>query len=308
MSTSALPLAPWLGPVALNVSNLARAKAFYQETLGFTLLQSDHESVLLGVDAPLILLIQQPGGQMQPLHNRALSLFAILLPSRTALARTLRHLRDSAYPLQSAVDQGMSEALYLADPDGNSIEIYRDRPRCAWPWQHGQLQVTNNGEPLDVENLLLELDGSDQAWHGLPPRTHIGHIQLRVSNLARAVAFYRDALGFEESLTGIPGTCFLATGGYHHHLTLNTEDSRELSRLPVIGTARLHFFTICLAGEAEVASMAVRLEAAGILLTHRSDLHLLILHDPDGNSLLVMAGRQQSSEKVMSLAKRCIWG
>jgi catechol 2,3-dioxygenase len=196
----------------------------------------------------------------------------------------------------------MSEALYLADPDGNGVEIYRDRPRSAWPWQHGRLQATNKSEPLDVENLLLELVGSDQAWHGLPPRSRIGHIHLQVADLTRAVAFYRNALGFEESLTGIPGACFLATGSYHHHLGLNTEGRPPGYPLPA-GTARLHFFTICLPGEAEVASMAMRLEAAGVPLARRSDLNLLVLRDPDGNSLLVMAGRQQSQEEVMSLAK-----
>jgi len=305
MSTSARSPAPWLGPVALSVSNLERSRAFYQETLGFQLLQYEHERALLGVDAPLILLIQQPGVQPQPCNNPATSHVAILLPSRVDMARTLRHLRDGAYPLQTALDQDVSEALYLADPDGNGIEIYRDRPRSAWPWQHGRLQATNKSEPLDVENLLLELDGSDQAWHGLPPRTRIGHIHLQVTDLARAVAFYRDALGFQESLTGIPGACFLAAGGYHHHLGLNTEGSREASPLPA-GPARLHFFTICLPGEAEVARMAVRLEAAGIPLARRSELNILTLCDPDGNSLLVMAGRHQSKEEVMSLAKLVI--
>jgi catechol 2,3-dioxygenase len=304
MSTPAHAPAPWLGPVALSVSNLECSRAFYQETLGFTLLRYDHECALLGVDAPLILLIQQPGVQPRPRNTTGLSRVAILLPSRTDLARTLRHLLDGAYPLQTALDQDVSEALYLADPDGNGIEIYRDRPRSAWPWQHGRLQATNKGEPLAVENLLLELDGSDQAWHGLPPRTRIGHIHLQVADLARAVAFYRDALGFQESLTGIPGACFLAAGGYHHHLGLNTGGSRQASPSPA-GPARLHFFTICLPGEAEVARMAVRLKAAGILLARGSDLNLLILRDPDGNSLLVMAGRHQSKE-VMSFAKLVI--
>jgi catechol 2,3-dioxygenase len=302
MSTPAHAPAPWLGPVALSVSNLECSRAFYQETLGFTLLRYDHESALLGVDAPLILLIQQPGVQPRPRNTTGLSRVAILLPSRTDLACTLRHLRDGAYPLQRTLDHSVGEALYLADPDGNGIEIYRDRPRSAWPWQQGRLQATNKSEPLDVENLLLELDGSDQAWHGLPPRTRIGHLHFQVADLARAVAFYRDALGFQESLTGIPGACFLAAGGYHHHLGLNTEGSRQASPTPA-GPARLHFFTICLPGEAEVASMAVRLEAAGIPLARRSELHILILRDPDGNSLLVMARRHQSKEEVMSLAK-----
>jgi catechol 2,3-dioxygenase len=118
MSTPAHAPAPWLGPVALSVSNLECSRAFYQEMLGFNLLPYDHERALLRVDAPLILLIQQPGVQPRPLNMTGLSRVAILLPCRTDLARTLRHMRDGAYPLQTALDQDVSEALYLADPNG----------------------------------------------------------------------------------------------------------------------------------------------------------------------------------------------
>jgi catechol 2,3-dioxygenase len=84
--------------------------------------------------------------------------FAILLPGRRDLAQVLRRLAERGYPLQGAADHGVSEALYLADPDGNGIEIYADRPRDKWPGQDGQLQMVT--DPLDVESLLGQDDGS----------------------------------------------------------------------------------------------------------------------------------------------------
>src|SRR5690606_32127643 len=106
------------------------------------------------------------------------------------------------------------------DPDGHGIEIYADRPRERWPRRNGQLQMAT--EPLDLDSLMAELRGDDEPWTGADPATVVGHVHLHTASLSTAVAFYRDLLGLEEIARYGPSAIFLAAGGYHHHLGLNT--------------------------------------------------------------------------------------
>ncbi|HZU67720.1 MAG TPA: VOC family protein [Ktedonobacteraceae bacterium] len=296
------------GLAALSVSHLERSIAFYRETLGFRLVQRDNDNALLGVDTAMLLLIQEKDAGPRPINALGLYHIAILVPGRADLAGSLRHLREVAYPLRDASDHIVSEALYLDDPDGNGIEIYRDRPRSTWPWQNGRLYGSNSSEPLDLENLLSELDENDYTWRGLPSRTCIGHIHLQVADLGHAATFYRKAFGLDETITGIAGACFLAAHGYHHHLGLNTWNSLGASR-PRENVVGLRFFVICLRDAAAVERIAAQLEAAGIPWErwkhrgHGADLNALVLHDADGNTILVMADLPQSNEEVISLAK-----
>lgn len=144
--------------------------------------------------------------------------FALLLPSRNDLARILRHFIQIRYPLQGASDHLVSEAIYLADPDGNGIEIYSDRPSAAWNWENGEVEMAT--VPLDAENLLAEGDG--EAWTGLPSNTLMGHIHLHVSELQKTEEFYIQGLGFNIVNRYGRQALFISTGGYHHHIGLNT--------------------------------------------------------------------------------------
>ena len=141
-----------LGPVSLTVSDLSRALRFYEDVLGFSALQRQDSTIVLGADAavPLLVLTARTDARPKPPHTTGLYHFAILLPRRMDLAHALRRLIDFRYPLQGAADHGVSEALYLADPDGNGIEIYADRPRNVWYGQNGNLQMGT--DPLDVES------------------------------------------------------------------------------------------------------------------------------------------------------------
>lgn len=216
-----LPAETTIGRVALTVSDLDRSLTFYQETIGFHLLERTDGMVTLGAgDQPLLQLNGQPGARRPAGATTGLYHFAILLPGRRHLAHALYHLAESGTPLQGFADHFVSEAVYLADPDGNGIEIYRDRPREQWPSRGGQVQMGT--EPLDVDDLLDELEEPVASWPGLPPGTTIGHVHLQVADLQAAETFYREIVGLELMMHYGTAAAFLSAGGYHHHLGLNT--------------------------------------------------------------------------------------
>ena len=210
-----------IGTVRLTVSDLDRSVSFYERTLGLVAGAAEASTVVLTAPdgAPLVELDGNPAAQ--PLDRRATGLFhmAILVPSRLELARSLRRLAVHRWPLDGASDHLVSEALYLSDPDGNGIEIYRDRPRDQWPKSNGQLQMATL--PLDLDHLLGELTASP-APDTVPAGTRMGHVHLQVSDLDEAEEFYRGVLGLEVTVRGYPGALFVSAGGYHHHIGLNT--------------------------------------------------------------------------------------
>jgi catechol 2,3-dioxygenase len=298
MSKNSISPTTQIGPVSLTVADLERSTRFYEDVLCLKLLQQNNHTAMLGVDNPLLLLTEQPGARPRPLESPGLYHFAILVPGRVDLASALCHLLDVGYPILAILDHGVSEALYLADPDSNGIEIYRDCPRSAWPWHNGRLGATS--DPLERKSLLSELDGSEHAWKGLPPHTHVGHVNLLVADLASMAAFYRDVLGFVEAITGVPGAFFLAAGGYHHHVALSSWRSQG-EFLPTTETAGLRFFNICVSDMAEVERLANHLEVASIPFMRLGNS--LMLRDPEGNGVLLRVGLSQNNDEVMSSAE-----
>src|SRR5688500_7404536 len=187
----------YLGLVALTVADLARSLAFYRDVLGFQLLQKNGEQAVLGVaGTPLLLLHELPDALPAPTNVTGLTglyHFAILVPTRADLARSLLHLVESGYPLSGASDHLVSEALYLSDPDNNGIEIYRDRPRDQWPRINNQLQMAS--DPLDLHALITEAKADTRPWDGLAAGTRLGHIHLQVADIPQARDFYHGVLG-----------------------------------------------------------------------------------------------------------------
>lgn len=213
-----LPDSTHVGQVHLQVSDLQQSLVFYEGLLGFAVMQQSAQRVLLGAlggSRPLIEL--QPGAR-GTLRGRHLGLyhFAVLLPDRPALGRILHRLLESGIQ-PGAADHLVSEALYLKDPDGLGIEIYRDRPRAEWKTRGGEIAMAS--DPLDV-NSVLEAGGGG-GWTGMPAGTVVGHLHLHVGELEAAEVYYR-ALGFDLTVWSYPGALFLAAGGYHHHLGVNT--------------------------------------------------------------------------------------
>ena len=274
-----------MGPVALTVSDLGRSIRFYVNTLGFTLIQREDHWASLGAGGDALLdLVELPGARPKPPRTTGLYHFAILLPSRLDLARSLRHLAEARWPLQGAADHLVSEALYLADPDGNGIEIYRDRPRSEWLYRAGQVQMAT--DPLDIDGVLGELAQDGRQWEGLPAGAVIGHVHLHVADLRQAEDFYCGVLGFDVMQRGYPGALFVSAGGYHHHLGLNTWAGAGAPPQPS-GTAGLRHYAILLPDSPSLASVLDRLERARISVEPLQNGWLL--RDPSHNGLWLVA-------------------
>jgi catechol 2,3-dioxygenase len=264
-----------LGPVTLRIANLDRALQFYEGVLGFQRLAPLADLTLLGAAGapPLVRLQLTPGARPMPRSASGLYHFAILVPTRADLGRSLRRLAEAGVDIGQS-DHLVSEALYVSDPDGNGIEIYRDRPRSAWTWSNGFVQMAVG--PLDLVDLLAEGDRDPRPWTGLPAGTRIGHVHLQVSDTERAAGFYHGLLGFDITAR-LPGAVFAGAGGYHHHLGLNSWSSRGALPAPP-ATAGLESFEIEVPSASEQARLAERLTAAAVPLI-LSDGRLS-LHDP----------------------------
>lgn len=208
-----------LGPVHLQVSDLARSLDYYQRVIGLRADETADDTAVLtahGDDRALVVLRSRPGVSRARRGAFGLYHFALLLPDRAALGRFAAHLAAQHIQVGMA-DHLVSEALYLSDPDGLGIEIYADRP-CA-TWQYRDLELAMTTDPLDVTGLIAA--GRGEAWDGAPLNTTMGHVHLHVGNLDNAEAFYHRALGFDKTVWRYPGALFLSAGGYHHHLGTN---------------------------------------------------------------------------------------
>ncbi|HET9275865.1 MAG TPA: VOC family protein [Gemmatimonadales bacterium] len=216
-----LPDETRLGKVALQIADLDRSLEYYLTILGFRLLDRAGSTARLGAadgDQVLLELHEHPGARSVPRRGLlGLYHFAVLLPSRPDLGRFLKHV-ESRGIRPGASEHLVSEALYLVDPDGITIEVYRDRPRAEWPIREGQMIAAV--DPLDREGVLGAAGA--EPWTGMPAGTTIGHVHFFVDDIAAAEAFYHAALGFDKTIWNLPGLLFVAAGGYHHHVGLNT--------------------------------------------------------------------------------------
>jgi len=259
-----LDAAAHCGVVRLAVRDLARALDYYQTAIGLQVQHRDTGTARLGAGGDdLLALVEQPGAL--PVQRRCTGLyhFALLTPSRAALSRVLNHLLATNTPIDGASDHGVSEALYLTDPDGHGIEIYRDRPRREWPFAKGSLAMTT--DPLDVRGLLAA-DRTQAPWAGIDPGTVVGHVHLHVADLAAAEQFYVDLLGLDLMQRFGSQAAFVAAGGYHHHLGLNTWAGVGAPPAPP-NAARLLDFTLILPDASALASTIARLEQAAVPVT-----------------------------------------
>jgi catechol 2,3-dioxygenase len=270
-----------IGAVHLTVSDLRRSVRFYETHLGFAVHRRDDRTAWLGAGGPDLLILSQCETAPRVRGTTGLYHFAILVPSRDDLARSLRRLVATDTIMQGAADHGVSEALYLADDDGIGIEVYRDRSREQWPIVGGQLRM--GADPIDLEALLAEAGRADSAA-GLPPGTVIGHVHLHVSRLEEAHAFYVGILGFELMQRYGPSALFVAAGGYHHHVGLNTWAGVGAPPPPP-GAIGLRHFVVKLPDEPARDAVLGRFLAAGVVPEPVEDG--LLIHDPAKNAILL---------------------
>ena len=270
-----------LGQVHINVSNMERSLVFYQTALGFRRHSADGNQAILGVGGKDLLVLNEQPGAVKYSNRSGLYHFAILVPSRKELAFSLSNIIATGLKMSGGADHLVSEALYLDDPDGNGIEIYRDRPRPEWPTKDGQLIMAT--EPLDYQGILAELDDGDASWTGLHSATTLGHMHLHVGHLEEATAFYQDVVGLDLMLAWGGMASFLSVGGYHHHLGLNVWNGVGAPP-PPDRSIGLRYFTFQLPNTEEMNKLAHRLEGASIPIEEH-ELGILV-HDPSRNGIV----------------------
>ena len=212
-----------MGAVALAVGDLDRSLDYYRRTIGLELLERDRARAVLGVPGrPLLELAARPGGRRDD-DAADLFHFALLVPSRAALGQQLQHFIDSDARLTGASEHFVSEALYLRDPDGHGIEVYRDRPRE--DWYEGDKFLLGTAQ-LDAQGVLEAGRAEAGPWQGIDPGTVMGHIHLETTDIGLSKSFYVDILGFDVTMD-MAQASFLSVGGYHHHLAVNTWGRRS---------------------------------------------------------------------------------
>jgi catechol 2,3-dioxygenase len=210
-----------IGGAGLVVRDLAATLAFYRDVIGLDVVEAEQGRALLGAGGVGFLeLLHRPDALPDDPREAGLFHTAFLLPSRGDLADWMTHAARHRVPLDGASDHAVSEAIYLSDPEGNGVEVYADRPRAAWVWDGDQVVMTT---------LRLDLDGllagrTAPGWRGAPARSRIGHVHLRVGDVARAVAFWAGEVGL-DLVRALPAAAFLSSGGYHHHIAANVWQS-----------------------------------------------------------------------------------
>jgi catechol 2,3-dioxygenase len=281
-----------LGAPLIRIRDLERTLLFYETVLGLRANRRQRaggkgpEVLELGFrdGAEPLLELQHDSNATPTPHNFAgLYHFAILLPDRRRLARAYKAVATAGGHFDGFANHRVSDALYLHDPEHNGIEIYADRARSDWP-RDSQGQLAMDTLPLDLDSLMSEIAGEQVSDGAFPDGARIGHMHLRVTNLARSVAFYQEQLGLSLTVDlSSMGAAFLAAGGYHHHIGLNTWHSRG-------GTPHRQ-------GEAGLDELRIIvpdsdvLEALATQLRHSTQVAdgRLSVSDPDGISIVVGA-------------------
>src|SRR3954462_13551662 len=290
MSTTATTIAPpgtgrladttRLGPVHLTVTDLDRSMAFYQDAIGLRLHRREDPVAAMGAGGEeLVVLVEEQTARRAGRHA-GLYHVALLSPSREALARALQRLAVTRTPIEGASDHGISEAIYLPDPDGNGIELAADRPRETWP----KLETLGRPNPLDLHRLLVAVGDAEPVRHA-DPGTSVGHVHLHVNDIAAAREFYEDVIGF-DAMTAMPNAVFVSVAGYHHHLGFNTWRGVGVPAAPAPQTvAGLGPWTLVLDGPGERDAVRERLDRAGVAIEERDGG--LLVRDPAGIPLLL---------------------
>ncbi len=283
MATSTIDPALRIGAVELAVSDLQRSTDFYERVLGLPLIATDDETARLGPDRerPALTLTRLETPIPEPPGSTGLFHVAWLHPSRAALAGTVRRVAAGGWRFDGASDHGVSEALYLSDPDGLGIEIYADRPRERWERGPDGQGVRMYTLALDLDDLLAQ---AEEPTAAIASGSAVGHVHLKVSDVERTNAFYRDVLGFEEQAR-IPSAAFLSAGGYHHHVGLNSWQSGGGSPAPhdAPGLRRVDFE---LGGAEALQELDRELAGSGAVSEPDTDGDgRLVLRDPDGQLL-----------------------
>ena len=250
-----------IGSVGLRARDLSRLTDFYQSAIGLQLIDRDSKAARLGAGGTTLLELESaPGATPDDPRTAGLYHTAFLQPTRGDLGRWLVHAARNRVALTGASDHLVSEAIYLDDPEGNGIEVYRDRMPEEWRWNGDRIQMAT--ERLNLDNLAAEAGNTSYA--GAPEGLRIGHIHLRVGDLEVTQRFYCDTVGLNPT-SGRHGALFMSSGRYHHHIGSNIWHSAGAGQRDE-ARAGLSWFAIEGADGAQRDATLARLKAANVPL------------------------------------------
>lgn len=276
------------GHVHLNVADLDRQLAFYQDILGLKLHWRDGSSAGLGVGGADLLRMTQVEGAKRYRGTTGIYHFAILLPDQRELARVIGRLFEKKYP-NYPTDHIMTKTTYLDDLEGNNIELYTESPEDGtWSLKNGDYitrrsdgSLSDGREPLDLDRLYSHLMPGDSLEDPMPTTTRMGHFHLFVANLKEAVDFYHGVLGFDDMGTAQTfRMAMVSAGGYHHHIGLNTWMG-EGAPPPPENALGLRHITFVLPDEEQLLKVVEHVRQKKIAIVH-SDLGFEV-RDPSKN-------------------------
>jgi len=248
-----------IGAVGLAVRDLDKVAAYYRDLLGLSELSRQNGTVRLGAGgATLLELTHRPAFQPDDAREAGLYHTAFLMPTRADLARWVLRTGRARVPVAGASDHGVSEAIYLDDPEGNGVEVYADRPPETWVWRDDLVAMPT--EALDVQDLVRAADGAPDYGEA-PAGLRVGHIHLRVGDTERAERFYQDAIGLAPTRRR-GGAVFMSSARYHHHVAANVWHSQGAGPR-ADNRAGLAWFAIEASDGAALEAARARLQDAG---------------------------------------------
>jgi len=225
-----------IGAVGLKARDLSRLADYYTQAIGLDVLDRDAKTARLGAGGVTLLELEAaPNASPDDPRTAGLYHTAFLQPTRGDLARWLVHASQNRVPLTGASDHLVSEAIYLDDPEGNGIEVYRDRLPEEWRWNGDRIQMATDRLDLDT----LAADAGNTAYAGAPDGLRVGHIHLRVGDLVPTEQFYSGIVGLNPT-AGRGGALFMSSGRYHHHVGSNVWHSSRTTRRRSRGAVMVH--------------------------------------------------------------------
>ncbi|MBT2601101.1 MULTISPECIES: VOC family protein [unclassified Oceanobacillus] len=265
--------------VHLKVEDLTRSLEFYQDLMGFQILnQSGNKVEFTANGITPLLTIEQPEGIVdKQTGTTGLYHYALLLPTLKDLGKLIMLLLNGQYPLQGASFHGTHDALYFADPDGNGIEVAVDTDPSTWRDKTGQLDFSKNG-PMDIESIIAAANG--EKWNGIPEDTILGHIHLHVSDLEKTKEFYHDGLGLDIVIVIQNQGVFFSSGGYHHHIAANVWNGKNAPK-PNPKSVGMLLYTLVIPDEETRNAIIEKLETLGYPVTAENGGNFT--EDPSGN-------------------------
>ncbi|MCO1338643.1 glyoxalase [Kocuria polaris] len=270
-----------VGTVTLKVGNLDAQIRYYTEGVGLDVIDQTGPSAILGRHGvPALILEHAPSLRHAPDGAAGLFHTALLFASRADLAAAVQ--RVASWPagrFLGASDHLVSEAFYFDDPEGNGVELYFDRPRETWRW---------DGDRVAMDTVYLDPRRYLQRHLAEPSGggAKVGHVHLKVGDVATARNFYAGVVGFDVTATIGNSAVFFSVGGYHHHLAANTWNSRGATgREPSLGLGEID---LTVPDAAAMGALRERLTSRSVLWY--DDGRTLTFEDPWNNALRITAG------------------